>query len=133
MKQMRETVRPFGDGFDVAHRPVLLQRNCHRAFVVGQRCAVGKIEFPGHTPHFAGLRRTSREVDAGAIEEGDTPMSVARVDRGGQRLKEVAKLLFMRSRILAIADSPMARAYRVDFSLVRLFYPIQRRSLPSSR
>ncbi|MGY4600406.1 hypothetical protein ACVWXL_008152 [Bradyrhizobium sp. GM22.5] len=92
--------------------------------------AVGKIELPGHAPHVADARRASGELDAGAVEEGDAPLGVGRVDRGGQGLQQLAELLLSRRRVLAaLSDGGMPRDDGADSGLVGVSRPIQHRSL----
>ena len=90
-------VGPFGDRLDVAHRAIFLQRDRHRTVFVPQRRAVRPEQLPGHAPHLADLRGAAGELDAGAVEERDPAFGIGRVDGGGQRLQQIAELLFVRT------------------------------------
>jgi len=88
-------VRPFSDRFHVPDRAILLECNRHRTIFMGQRRAVRQEQLPGHAPHVADFRRPSGEFDAAAVEERDPSLRIGRVDGGGQRLQQVAELLFV--------------------------------------
>lgn len=84
-------VGALGNGLLAAHRPVLLDRDRHRAFVMRQRGAVGSMETPSDAPLVgADQRLGAGQLDRGLIIEGDAPVGIGGVDRRGERIEQLA-------------------------------------------
>ena len=78
-----------GDG--AADLALFLDRDRHRAVLVGEEGAVLAVELPGDAPAvLAQGRRAAGEVDAGMVVEGDPAVGVGDVDRRGQSVASTA-------------------------------------------
>ena len=87
-------VGPFGQGLDAAHRPVFLQRDRHRALIVGQPFALERVQAPGHAPFIlADFRLAAGQFDRRRVVIGDLAVAVGRVHGGRQGLQDLAELL----------------------------------------
>ena len=76
------SVGPLRDRLDATDRLAGLERDRHRAFVVGQACAVEPIEPPRPAPQVRSEgRAVAPELGGGLVVEGDPALGVGGVDR----------------------------------------------------
>ena len=88
-----------------------------------QRCAIGAIELPRHTPLVAAqLRGAAGEFDGGRVEMGEQALGIGRVDRHRQRVHHLAKspfaLLQRGFGAFAFGDVTRRPGYAHNLSLV---------------
>ena len=68
-KPKARAIGPLGNALDTAGRLAAFERDCHRALVVGQRCAVGQEYLPGDAPTVrAELGQTARKSHSRGVE-----------------------------------------------------------------
>ena len=105
-------IRSFGDALVPADRPCLLQRDGHRALVVGHRPAVRPVQLPRAAPLLADLGSAPPERSGGLVVEGDPAGRIGGVDGDAERLQELA-----RARI--VGGSGVEQRADVPFDVVR--------------
>ncbi len=111
-------IRPLRDGLHAADRPLLLQRQCHRALVMRQRRAVGPIELPGPTEFALADIRAHPPKLHGCLIVGSNPSGgVRRVYRSRQGLQKLlgVPLSFVQMKLGRLLLGPFAKdVHRAD-------------------
>ncbi len=85
-------VRPFRDRLDAADRPVFLQGDRHRAFVMPHRRPVRPVQTPADAPMIAAqFRSAPGELDRGLVVKRQAAPCIGRVYGGRQCFEELSK------------------------------------------
>ena len=117
-------VRPLGDRFHAADRPVLPERHRHRALVVRQRRPVGPVQLPRAAPLARPEDRTmAPQRGSGFVEIGDASGDIGGVDGCRERVQQATEPTL--ALLLRVAVAPSAHeAVRLPMAVAACFGPL---------